>query len=175
MSAQAVKDDVTVRQADGNDLEAVVHVGRVTWPATYGSIFEPECVELLLDKWWTNQACIPTIRAGRTLVAERGGRIVGVLTYGRKDGRLVIWKFYVLPEHQGRGVGQALLREVIDRVHDTADALYLPFADGNASAYDFATGQGFTDVGHEEQSGTPDLIWMRLDIAGHPGPSPGRR
>ena len=152
---------VRVRQADGNDLDAVVAVGRQTWPAVAGPMFEPDLVELFLAKWWTTDAMIPSIRAGRTLVAEVDGQVVGMASYGAHDGHQVIWKLYVLPEHQGHGIGGQLLAAVVARLDD--EAIFLSYTDGNTSAADFTRSHGFVIDRYDEQHGMPDLVWTRRD------------
>lgn len=155
---------LVVRPADGNDLDGVVAVGRETWPATYASIFPPDLVDLFLAKWWTKDANIPSIRAGRTFVAERDGEIVAMASHGLHEGRFVVWKLYVRPGHQGQGVGGRLLSAMYDRARRDHDTVYLSFSDGNASAYDFARAHGFVEDHREEQGILPELIWMRRHV-----------
>jgi GNAT superfamily N-acetyltransferase len=161
--------DVVVRQANGNDLAAVEEVGRQTWPATYSSIFEEGLVALFLEKKWSAQALTPSIRSGRTLVAEVAGRIVGMASYGPHDSVLALWKLYVIPEAQGRGVGGRLLREVMSHAVSLGRELHISFTDGNASAYEFARSHGFTILSREPQGEMPDLIWMARPTPGEDG------
>lgn len=152
--------DVAVRAADGNDLDALVEVGRRTWPATYGSIFSQDVVALFLAKWWTKEANVPAIRAGRAFVAEVGGRVVGMASYAPHEGLPVIWKLYVLPEHQGEGIGSRLLTAVLEHIGGAEGEVRMSVPDGNASAYDFARGHGFVEVHREPQGHMPAIIWM---------------
>jgi len=154
---------VVVRPADGNDLEGVVAVGRAAWHRTYESLYPPELVELFIDKWWTPAANVPSIRAGRTLVADRDGEIVGMLSYGASDGRFIVWKIYVHPDAQGHGIGGRLLAAVEERALGH-DAVYLSFTAGNDHAEAFALAHGFVHDSREEQNGLPDLVWMRRDL-----------
>lgn len=149
-----------VRPANGNDLEGIVEVGREAWPATYGSIFSADLVQMFLDKWWTKDAQIPAIRGGRVCVAEDADRIVGMTSYGIHQGRFVVWKLYVRPAYQGRGIGGGLLQAMCERAWPEYEGIALPFGDGNASAYDFARSHGFAEEYREDQGGLPDLIWM---------------
>ena len=81
-----------IRAADANDLAAVVDVGHRTWPVTYGPIAGEEYVAMGLAKWWTEDATIPAIRAGRVTVAELDGEVVGIATVGPYETHLVLWK-----------------------------------------------------------------------------------
>ncbi|HET8601388.1 MAG TPA: GNAT family N-acetyltransferase [Segeticoccus sp.] len=154
--------DVTIRQATGDDLQAVLVVGRTTWPATYYSIAGEDYIQAGLAKWWTEEATIPAIRAGRVTVAEVDGQVVGVATVGPRDGHLVLWKLYVLPEHQGRGIGSALLDAVLENAREDQHEVQLSYLDGNTSAAAFYRHQGFVEFDREAGGGgVPDDIWMR--------------
>ncbi|MDO5628111.1 MAG: GNAT family N-acetyltransferase [Mobilicoccus sp.] len=155
---------IDVRLADGNDRAGVGAVGRSAWQTTYSEIFPPELMELFLAKWWTKDANISSIRRKRTFVADDAGRIVGMASYGVHEGDLVVWKIYVLPEYQGRGVGGRLLAAVYDQDAGAHDACHLSFTDGNSSAHEFSVRHGYVVDHREEQSGLPDLVWMRKDL-----------
>ncbi len=157
---------VVVRLADGNDLDGIVRVGSTVMRSTHSKIMEPEVVDLLAAKFWTSDANTPSIRAGRTYVGATGpdGReIVALATYGWEEGRAVLWKLYVLPEYQGRGLGTALLQAVMDKLVDV-DHIYLPVHAGSDQGLAFAAAIGFEEYEREEQSGMPQLIWLRREV-----------
>ncbi len=162
--------DVTIRPAVGDDLEAVVEVGRRTWPETYEPIAGTDYVAMGLAKWWTPEANIPAIRTGRAVVAELDGQVVGMASTGPLDGHQVLWKLYVLPDHHGRGIGSQLLSAAVERIRRTdpeAPELQVSFTEGNLAAREFYLAKGFTvmyrEPGHDP---IPDQIWMRLDLSG---------
>lgn len=159
-------DEVVIRLADGNDLEGVVRVGKTVMRATNAALMEPEVVDLLVAKFWTSDANTASIRAGRTFVGAAGpaGRdIVALATYGSERGRAVIWKLYVLPEYEGRGLGRRLVRAVAEKLTD-ADYVYLPVHDGSEKGLAFAAAVGFEEYEREDQSGMPQLIWLRCKL-----------
>jgi ribosomal protein S18 acetylase RimI-like enzyme len=171
--AVADGDEVLVRTAAGDDLDAVLEIGHRTWPGTFEPIAGPEYVEMGLAKWWTPDAAIPAIRAGRTLVAEVGGEVVGMAVYGTHDADLVLWKLYVLPEHHGRGVGRRLLAAVLARAAELGHpSLSVSVVEGNDRALRFYARHGFREVAREAGgSGLPDSIWVARDIdPAHPAP-----
>lgn len=160
--------DIVIRPADGNDLEGVVRVGSSVMRATNAALMEPEVVDLLAAKFWTPAANTASIRAGRTFVGGAGpeGRdIVAMASYGREDGRAVIWKLYVLPEFQGLGLARRLVQTIAERLCGDVDAVYLPVHDGSDQALAFAHAIGFVEVEREEQSGMPQLIWLCRDVS----------
>jgi GNAT superfamily N-acetyltransferase len=166
MSTAPAEGEVVIRTATGDDLDGIVRVGHETWRATYEPIAGPEFVEMGLAKWWTGDAVIPGIRVGRTLVADDAGTVVGMASYGSQDDELVLWKLYVLPAHQGRGLGRRLLDEVVERASRLGHAqLHVSYIEGNDQAGRFYQRNGFRHTHREAGgSGLPEEIWMVKDL-----------
>lgn len=153
---------VVVRPAHGGDADAVRQVGLDAWPETYafaGATFVAEG----LERWWSPEAVRRGLATTTTLVAEVDGEVVGT---GNRDVRgdvPVIWKLYVRPEHQGRGVGGALLRSLLDLHPD--EPLELEHVDGNERAAALYARHGFTEVRREPVPGHPAAwpvsVWLR--------------
>ena len=152
-----------IRAAEGEDLAAVLDVGHRTWPVTYGPIAGEDYVAMGLAKWWTEEATIPAIRAGRVSVAEVDGAVVGIAAVGPHESQLALWKLYVLPEHQGMAIGSALLESVVARATGDYSKIRLSYLDGNTSAEGFYRSKGFVETGRESGGdGIPDSVWMEL-------------
>jgi len=158
--------DVVVRRAVEDDLDAILSVGHRTWPATYEPIAGADYVAMGLAKWWSAESTLPAIHAGRMTVAEVDGQVVGVASAGPHEGRLVMWKLYVLPEHQGEGIGGRLLEAVVEGARGIYPEIRLAYIDGNDGARDFYAHRGFVETDREPGSGgLPDSIWMERPVA----------
>jgi len=154
---------LVIRPADGNDLLAVLEVGHRTWPVTYEPIAGPDYVAMGLAKWWTEDATIPAIRAGRVTVAELDGAVVGIAGVGPHEHHLVLWKLYVLPEHQGKGIGSALVASVIAEATGLHPEIRISYLEGNTAAEAFYRGKGFVEISREPGcDGVPESVWMQL-------------
>jgi GNAT superfamily N-acetyltransferase len=154
-----------IRVADGNDLAAVLDVGRRTWPVTYGPIAGEDYVAMGLAKWWTEDATIPAIRTGRVTVAEVDGTVVGIAVVGAHEQHLILWKLYVLPEYQGKAIGSALLESVVASATGVYPEIRISYLDGNTLAEAFYRGRGFVEISRESGGdGIPESIWMRLGL-----------
>lgn len=151
----------TVREAVEADAAVIVDLGRRTWVDTHAGVIDDEIAPLMLDKWWTVEATVPSIRAGRTLVAVRGDEIVGMAAYGPYGEGQVVWKLYVAPECQRSGAGRLLMEAVFDRVEPLREDVSIAFHDGVRRVGSFLAGLGFVVDHRETQSGLPDLVWMR--------------
>lgn len=151
---------VLVRRATGEDLNAVVDVGRRTWPVTYEPIAGPEYVQMGLAKWWTQDANIPAIRAGRVLVAQVDDEIVAMSSTGMDDGELWMWKLYCLPGYQGVGAGSALMGATVSQARSDGHArMWVSYLDGNDHAAAFYHRHGFDQQRTEPGgSGIPDSV-----------------
>jgi len=156
---------LVIRVADGNDLVAVLDVGRRTWPITYGPIAGGDYVKMGLAKWWTDDATIPAIRAGRVTVAELDGTVVGIAVVGPHEKHLVLWKLYVLPEYQGQAIGSALMDAVVAAAQGVHPEIRLSYLNGNTLAGDFYRRRGFVEISRESGGdGIPESIWMQLEL-----------
>jgi len=156
---------LVIRPADGNDLKAVVEVGRRTWPVTYGPIAGEDYVAMGLAKWWTEDANVPAIRAGRVTVAEVDGTVVGIAAVGPHEHHLVLWKLYVLPEYQGKGIGSALVESVVVSAMGLHPEIRISYLEGNTLAEAFYRGKGFVEISREcGGDGIPESVWMQLEL-----------
>lgn len=156
-----------IREADGDDLLPILEIGRITWPATYGPIAGDDYVQMGLAKWWTADATIPAIRAGRVLVAEVDGQVVGMVSFGPLDGAFHIWKLYLLPDFQRHGLGSRLMEAALDRARqDGHTQVRLSYLDGNEHSAQFYAKHGFEKYDVEAGSGFPDSIWVRRTLEG---------
>ena len=80
---------------------AVVNAAFVTHFGYYEETFE---------EWWAQQHSDETWDPSLGLVAERDGTIVGYSNNGVIDGTGYVFELGVDPQHQGQGIGRALLR-----------------------------------------------------------------
>ncbi|HZO69716.1 MAG TPA: GNAT family N-acetyltransferase [Kribbellaceae bacterium] len=154
----------TVRRAEPADTESVREVGLRTWPVAYDGIVAPEFVEQGLAEWWSPEAVRRGIERGITLVAEAPD-VIGVAGLGQEDGLWVMWKLYVLPEQQGRGVGRALLDRAIEALPEGTERLLLDVLVANEPAIRFYRAHGFerTDDAPSRDLGR-ELMWMSRDL-----------
>jgi ribosomal-protein-alanine N-acetyltransferase len=102
---------VTVRRAEARDGSAIAHVVKESWLASNGHLLPGDTAYAVAhgDKL----ADIVAINWPSIWVAETAGVIVG--TVGAND-QGHIWMLYVLPSHQGLGIGSALYAAAIDRL-----------------------------------------------------------
>ncbi len=140
------------------DAAGLVALGRAVVPPTYGPV-DADYPAFMLEHWWQHDRLAASLDAIPHVVADVDGQVVGVANLGRRDDREVMWKLYVHPDHQGRGLGGRLLAAVETLVD--GDVLWLEHVDGNEPAGAFYRTRGFTEVERVPQPPFPDDIWMR--------------
>jgi ribosomal protein S18 acetylase RimI-like enzyme len=153
---------IAVRRATLADVDAVREVGLKTWPVAYAELASPEFVTDGLAQWWSQEAVERGIVRGVTLVAtDSAGEVVGMTGLGQEEGFWVMWKLYVLPEHQGRGVGKLLLDAAIAALPAGTIELLLDVVVGNEKAIGFYRRNGFGPAARTPSRELGDeLVWM---------------
>jgi ribosomal protein S18 acetylase RimI-like enzyme len=102
------------------------------------------------------------------LVATREGAPAGLLEFDRMaDGRAVVWKLYVAPDAQRRGIGRALVHRYVVGLRGRADAVGLEHYEANAGAAAFAERLGFTARAVEPSGHDPAvrIVWRALELS----------
>ncbi|WP_150956191.1 GNAT family N-acetyltransferase [Microbacterium testaceum] len=149
----------TVRPATADDLAAVRLVGILSWPPTYGPSRGAGFVVAGLDRYWSDEAIGAAIHEGRIDVACHEGEVVGMAEIDRLDDDVVLWKVYVIPEHQHRGIGRRLVDAAKSRARAIDGDLVTEYDNGNAVVRGFYLREGFVDD-PAPWPGT-DAVWMR--------------
>ncbi len=156
---------IAVRRAGRDDVDVVREVGLKTWPAAYAGIASPEFIVDGLAQWWSVEAVERGIANGITLIAEDGEHVVGMVGLGQEEGFWVMWKLYVLPEYQAKGVGKALLDAAIEALPESTDELLLDVLVDNQKAIGFYRKNGFGPAQRKPSRDLGDeLMWMSLDL-----------
>jgi ribosomal protein S18 acetylase RimI-like enzyme len=154
-------DTTVLRRATPEDAEGLRALGVDVVAATYAPI-SAAYAEFTLETWWDQEGMRGSVEQLWHVVAEDAGRIVGVANLGPADGRWVMWKLYVHPRCQGRGLGSRLLTETLAQVPE-GEPLWLEYLDGNTRAARFYAKHGFVESHRESTGRFPDLVWMRRD------------
>ncbi|MGC4942825.1 GNAT family N-acetyltransferase [Kribbella sp. DT2] len=153
---------IAVRPATLDDVDAVRAIGLTTWPVAYDGLASPEFIVDGLAAWWSREAVERGITRGLTLVATNpAGEVVGMTGLGQEEGFWVMWKLYVLPDHQGRGVGKALLDAAIGALPQGTTALLLDVLVDNEQAIGFYGRNGFGPAARTPSRDLgAELMWM---------------
>ena len=105
---------VLIRPATAEDVPALRALGVRTWRATHEGLLPGALVARGIEEFWNEYSLGAAARSGRLLVAFKDGVPAGLAEFDRVDDvRTAIWKLYVAPEAQGRGIGVMLLERML--------------------------------------------------------------
>lgn len=155
---------ITIRPALSGDIQGVRYVGTVAWPATYGVDKGAAYVMSGLDEFWSEDAIASAIRLGNVVVAEATVGIVGIVHVEELGDDLVMWKLYVLPGQQGRGVGRLLVDAAKERARGEGKRLLTEFDASNERVRGFYLREGFSATA-APWPGTK-AVWLRWGTTG---------
>jgi ribosomal protein S18 acetylase RimI-like enzyme len=161
-----------VREAEASDAESVAQVHVHAWRETYFDVLADhhfsEAAFGRRRQFWTDYLSL-TPRPGRTVVAERGGAVVGFANSGEARGPdaehgfppvrpAQLFSIYLLASVHGSGLGQSMLDAVLG---DQPAQLWV--LRGNDRAIAFYARNGFVADGTEFIDSTdPNLIELRM-------------
>ena len=91
-------------------------------------------------------------------VIEAGGAEAGELLVDERPGELFLVRVVLLPEWQGRGIGSAIVRTLVERARKEGSVLALDVFKTNPRAMQLYESLGFARVGETETD-----VSMRLD------------
>ncbi|CAM3866703.1 GNAT family N-acetyltransferase [Alkalicoccus chagannorensis] len=100
-----------IRLMQQEDTAAVQEVAAVTWHDTYDGLI-PEAARIsFLNEGYSDSMLARRREKSLFLVAEEGGTVIGFANFSfvNQEGKAGLGALYIHPDHQGRGVGSALL------------------------------------------------------------------
>jgi len=102
-----------IRSATYADVPAIGQVARETWRVTYAQSIAPHNQQLVLNRSYADEALAAALAAEDSwfFVAVEGQEVLGFAQFLRRsDGHGELARIYILPAHQRRGIGRALLQ-----------------------------------------------------------------
>lgn len=126
------------------DIPQVQQVAKSSWNATYEAIIPPEVQDNFLKAAYSNEMMIRRLERSIIFVSEVAGSIVGFANFSpvREDGSVELSAIYLLPEHQGQGIGTALLHAGIENLEGVKE-IYINVEKENHIGRIFYKAKGF--------------------------------
>jgi ribosomal protein S18 acetylase RimI-like enzyme len=157
-----------VRSAEPDDVEAITRFGEVVIRPHYAPLIGAAAADAQVRDWWNESHVREAVTNGLVVIAEAGGKVVGVAQRGQQGSDHVIYKLYVHPEHRRRGFGPQLIAALIQQLPPDAGRLHIEHFAGNEHAGTFYEREGFM-VERVDPSATGnaalDVVWRVRDVS----------
>lgn len=154
---------IEYRRATTADVKGVQHVLSTTWRATYTNL-QPKTIEQVTAKWHSKEFLSNQIRKEKYYfpIALEGDEVVGIATSGtREEGVIDLFRFYVLPAHQGRGIGSKLF-EMVEQRYPDATKMKVYVDVNNSQGIEYYQRRGFKKIKQETEESFGEVItdWL---------------
>jgi ribosomal protein S18 acetylase RimI-like enzyme len=147
---------ITISPASAADVRTTQDVFYKTWLATYPNKEAGITVDDIEDRFKdrfseerikrVTEFVVNPPAGMATLVAKESDTIVGVCRISVSEQENRFNAIYVLPEYQGKGIGNMLWNEV-QKLFDPTKDIFVAVATYNTNAIEFYKRLGFTDTG----------------------------
>lgn len=136
-----------IRKMEKEDIKQVQEVAKTSWNATYEGIIPLEIQRNFLNSAYNDEMMQRRLEVSSLYVAETDGKVVGFANFSfvKEGGEAELGAIYLYPEHQGKGIGTALLREGIKNLKN-ANSVYINVEKENNVGSTFYRAKGFKVV-----------------------------
>ncbi len=147
-------DQLIIRTANTNDILTIQSLAHKIWPDAYGNILTAEQLAYMLDLIYSPASLEKqmTVQQHHFLMAHIGKEPVGFAAFSKieEPATFKLHKLYVRTDIQGKGLGRALLDEVINQVKQLNAALLHLNVNRHNKAKSFYEKQGFNVIKEED-------------------------
>jgi ribosomal protein S18 acetylase RimI-like enzyme len=150
---------VQISQAIPSDVTAIQNLLRETWLDTYGDHLSQATLDEVYKNWQSIDFLTRQIENPEMYfpVAKEGSEIAGIATARQPEEAVVLFRLYVSPQHQHKGVGSVLLEDVINHF-PTAKTIQLHVEEMNPKGQAFYKKHGFREIKREEEKVVNEVI-----------------
>lgn len=143
----------SISKAKEKDVKEIQQVLKTTWIATYGKVFSSEAIDKITSVWHSEENILSTINNPNAYIAvtkTAEGKIVGMITAIKEDHILHLYRLYILPEFQKKGLGQELFSYALASFNEVTSVV-LEVEEMNQNAIGFYKKLGFEQQGETEE------------------------
>lgn len=136
-----------IRKMQTEDIAQVQDVARKSWNATYEGIIPFEIQEKFLKMAYNDESMKQRLDRSFLFVAEIESDIIGFANFSpvNDEGIAELGAIYLSPEHQGKGIGSALLQKGINELEGIKE-VYINVEKDNKIGKSFYDAKGFQVV-----------------------------
>jgi ribosomal protein S18 acetylase RimI-like enzyme len=151
-----------------DDAAAIQKLLKETWKDTYGDHLSQETLDEVYKSWQSIEFLCQQIENPAIYfpLAKDGDELLGLSTTAMREDRIVMPRLYISPQHQRKGIGELLLKNVIEHFQG-AKRIQLQVEAMNPKGQAFYKKQGFKEIKRtEEKIGNEmlELILMEKEL-----------
>lgn len=142
-----------VRKVTASDVKDIQLVLSTTWQSTYTHLSQ-ETIQKVKEKWHTTAFLTKQIEnpSFHFLVAVENSKVVGIVTAAENEPTIIdVFRLYVLPNYQSKGVGSALL-DAVEQHYLRAQKMRVYADQTNSKAILFYEKKGFQKIKKTEET-----------------------
>ncbi|CAM4181612.1 GNAT family acetyltransferase [Bacillus manliponensis] len=142
----------TIKHMNEDDIAAVQEVAIICWHDTYEGILPKEVREAFLEQLYSHEMMKRRLEQSHLFVAEVEDKVVGFANFSsiKYGGEAELGAIYILPQHQGTGIGTALLQKGILYL-ESVKKLYVCVEAENDKGKSFYKAKGFSELERFEE------------------------
>jgi ribosomal protein S18 acetylase RimI-like enzyme len=152
-----------VLNATFKDIAAIQKLLRETWKDTYGHHLSQETLDEVYKNWQSIEFLTKQIENPQFYfpLAKDCDELVGLSTAQMPEDTIVMFRLYVFPQHQRKGIGDLLLNNVIEHFQGAKKIqLYVELM--NPKGQSFYKKQGFKEMKRAEEKVVNEVIELIL-------------
>ncbi|WIY63068.1 GNAT family N-acetyltransferase [Bacillus arachidis] len=141
-----------VRDMNARDIIAVQEVAKVAWHDTYRGLIPQEIQDKFLGQAYSFEMMKRRLEHSHLFVVEVDDQVVGFANFSpiKYQNEAELGAMYLLPEHQGKGIGTALLQRGITYLEGVRK-IYIHVEAANEKGKRFYEAKGFAALEQFEE------------------------
>ncbi|MBT2218600.1 GNAT family N-acetyltransferase [Virgibacillus dakarensis] len=145
--------DYVIRSMQKEDIPYVQHVAKTSWNSTYEGIIPRKVQENFLQAAYNDDRMEMRLQRSFLYVAKVDGKIAGFVKFSpvNEEGKAELGAIYLLPAHQGNGIGSALLKRGIEELENFKE-VYISVEKDNEIGKSFYLAKGFKIISEFEDN-----------------------
>jgi ribosomal protein S18 acetylase RimI-like enzyme len=146
-----------------NDVAAIQKLLKETWKDTYGDHLSQETLDEVYKNWQSIEFLTQQIENPAIYfpLAKVGDELVGLSTTYMPEDTIMMFRLYISPQQQRKGIGELLLKNVIEHFQG-AKKIQLHVEVMNPKGQSFYKKQGFKEIKREEEKVVNEVLELIL-------------
>ena len=145
---------MAIRRIGTDEIALVRSIAEITWPVAFGKILSGEQLAYMLHMMYSEPVLEKQLTSGHEFYIfsedEKALGFMGIEPAYKGKSQLKIHKLYILPQQQGKGIGQQFIALAEKRARELQQEILTLNVNRQNKAVDFYEKLGFENVRSED-------------------------